>query len=511
MAEQPVGLGIDNAIAWVQFRLRGGWKNALIVGAGYVVLIGMLMFLTVQIEPKEIKNIMYGWTIGLMALQCGTLMLVAGSSMRTAIRKDIDGQLIESHRLMPISGMKAVLGYVLGCSAQSLVVGTANIALGMIATATASLSIADWVIANAVLLFFAFTTWVVLAFLSLVSKNAFGLIVALVIVATFSQGVAFQLLPGVSVLLGPMIGQTIFKLTSSGFRWGPEYMFSIFAQALLVLLCLVGAARKYRRSDIPAFGPYWGLGLVALWVALSSVGIVYWSNIGFAILPRWSRDGGLMQLIASILVGILVAIVPVGSAASLHGHWERRRALNDPDLPRRPIPIMAVVALAGVLIAILPLGLEQWAPHGSPTPLGGFAAWLMPFASLIGIAHLMGFCYRRGKSALFLTLLWIAAIWLLPLLIDLTRYQSLRYEYLSSRGTIRVEPDVTTFISGISPIGTLVVGYAEAGGYRDWRFNPVPGLAIQFVLAAAMLMLYNATGCKAARPTQPKDHATNTG
>lgn len=500
MAEQPVGLGIDNAIAWVQFRLRGGWKNALIVGAGYVVLIGMLMFFSVQIQPTEIKNIMYGWTVGLMALQCGTLMLVAGSSIRTAIRKDIDGQLIESHRLMPVSGMKAVTGYVLGCSAQSLVVGLANVALGMIAVAVASLSIPDWLMANAVLLFFAITTWVVIAFLSLLSKSAFGLILAFVIVATFSQGIAFQLLPGISVLIGPMIGKTVFGITSSGFRWGPEYMVSILTQALLVMFCLVGAARKYRRSDIPAFGPYWGLGLVALWLLLSIVGMFYWGDIGFTILPRWARGASLMQLIASILVAILVAIVPVSSAAWLQSQWERRRQLRDPDLPRRPIALMAVVAIASVLIAVLPLvwDININAIWNHPLPAGGVAILLAPLASLIGIAHLIGFCYRRGRSALILTVVWIAAIWLLPLLIDFTRYQTLRYEYLSTRGAIGVEPEVTTFLSGMSPIGTLVVGYAQAGDYRDWRFHPLPGLAIQFLLSAAMMVLYNAVGKRPA-------------
>ncbi|MBP7934961.1 MAG: hypothetical protein KA354_09980 [Phycisphaerae bacterium] len=506
MAEQPVGLGVDNAIAWVQFRLRGGWKNVLIVGAGYVALIGMLMFLTVQIEPKEIKNIMYGWTIGLMALQCGTLMLVAGSSVRTAIRKDVDSQLIESHRLMPVSGFKAVAGYVIGCSAQSITVALANVALGMIATAAASLSIADWVMANAVLLFFAFTSWVVIAFLSLVSKSAFALILVLVIVATFSQGVAFQLLPGISVLMGPMIGKTIFGISSGGFRWGTEYMVSLFTQALLVMFFMVGAARKYRRNDIPAFGPYWGLGLVALWVVLSIMGISYWGNIGFAVLPRWTREAGLMQLIASILVAILAAIVPVSSVAWLHSRWERRRALGDPDLPRRPVAIMVVVAVASLLILLLPCGTVYSGVWSVAAPVGSVAVMLVPLASLIGIGYLMAACYRQGKSALIITLVWIATIWLLPLLVDLTRYQVLRYNYQTGRGILQVEPAVTTFISRISPIGILLAGYAEAGDYRDWVFNPIPGLGIQFLLAAAMVALYHVIRQRAAgspADTQP--------
>ena len=247
---------------------------------------------------------------------------------------------------------------------------------------------------------------------------------------------------------------------------------------------------------------------MALWVALSILGISYWSNISFTILPRWSASAELLQLIASTLVAVLVAIVPVSSTAWLHSEWERRRRLDDPDLPRRPIGILVIVVVASLLTSLLPAAIHVF--FTSPVK-GVIIALPAALASLIGIAYLMGACYRRGKGALILTLLWIATIWLLPLLIDLTRYQMLRSDYQNHRRAMQPEPAVTTFISGISPIGTLLFGYAEGGGYRDWAFNPVPGLVIQFAFAAAMMGLYHAVGSKAKTSTRPGSQSTGSG
>src|SRR5215213_8992387 len=107
-------LVVDNAIGWGQFQLNGGWRNTLSVPAGYAVILGGLIYLSAAIEPRQATLAYSLWTKGLIAIQFALLVLHGTNRVIGGIRRDVTGQLIESHRLMPVTPLHAVLGYIFG-------------------------------------------------------------------------------------------------------------------------------------------------------------------------------------------------------------------------------------------------------------------------------------------------------------------------------------------------------------------------------------------------------------
>jgi hypothetical protein len=386
-----------NALAWSQFRLRGGWRNTLVIIGAYTAIIGGLIFVSVRVDPFNAKNILYGWTLGLMGLQIGALLLVACSSLRTGLRRDIESRMIESHRLMPVSDVSAMIGYLFGCTAQAVVGAAANLLIGTITAAGGGIRVADWFAANAILAYFAVTCWIGIALASVLSRSAFGLIIAFVVIIAASQGIINSVLPGLMLLAAPAIKNTIFGILERGMVWGWEYYLSFCMQFMMAGLFFIAAARRFRRDDVPAFGTLLGLGLVLAWIILSVAGIEAWPKIrsmpfGLAV----SMQGA--QVICSTAAAILIALVPISNAAWDEVNWRRRRQLSDPALGPRPIP--------------------------------------------------PGTVYVATTGMVLLLIIWIIVTWMGPMVLDAVRYQAAWFH--------GIKAPTFTGISAFGPLGALI-------------------------------------------------------
>ncbi len=104
----------------------------------------------------------------LMALQGFGLLLVGGGRVAGAVRTDLSGNMIESHRLMPVSSANAVFGYLLGPTTPVLAFAVLNKFLSMAFGASIGVQFSRMVISQAVL--FGFT----LFFWSLVAMGTFA-------------------------------------------------------------------------------------------------------------------------------------------------------------------------------------------------------------------------------------------------------------------------------------------------------------------------------------------------
>src|SRR5579884_3247688 len=96
-------LGPDNAIFYAQFHLRGGWRNTLTVAGAYAVIVGGLVLLSVYIRDPNGRLMFPGalswWIVALLVIQTAALVLYGATRVTAAIRKDVAGHMIESHRL----------------------------------------------------------------------------------------------------------------------------------------------------------------------------------------------------------------------------------------------------------------------------------------------------------------------------------------------------------------------------------------------------------------------------
>ena len=131
----PRALPFDNAIAWAHFRLRGGTRRAIIF---VLVVLGLTaggLFLTVEMSLGSANDAFGMWRGGILAAELVLMLLIAPGQSGSAVRADITGRLIESHRLMPISGAEAILGYLTGPNLNVLAMFAAAAITGLFADA----------------------------------------------------------------------------------------------------------------------------------------------------------------------------------------------------------------------------------------------------------------------------------------------------------------------------------------------------------------------------------------
>jgi uncharacterized membrane protein YidH (DUF202 family) len=489
---------IDNPIAYAQFKLRGGWRNTLTVTSIYTAGLATLIVMTVRLNrPSQQLEILGTWSTGLLVIEAGLLLLFGASRISAAIRRDVTQGLMESHQLMPVDGFSAVFGYLIGAGAQAFVMAVATMLVGVFVAHWGGLDFFRFLAANASLVLFAVFVWVLSAFSAFLMKGGLGLFVGLVIGSMTLGQVVYMLLPGIRVLATPMLAGTVFSARTS-FTFVPwSYAISVAAQAFVGAVCFVGAARKYRRGEDAALGPMLGLALLAGWVAISAIGIVYTDEFGGPF--HLGDDGDHAQLVSAVLSAILLAIVPVASSAWAATEYHRHRLEEDPRPMRRPLSLWAVTAIAILLIAPLSMargpveyvsaqmgGRYDWfTVLGDPAPSAVLATSAVAGVFLIGFGHLLRFIYLATPKALAMGSVWLGGTWLLPLLID----------YMIAASRDYGDPAPSRVIASISPIGAVM---------QIWDANTdgsyAVGLVAQLALAAFPILLYRRAVSKVTPP-----------
>jgi len=387
--------------------------------------------------------------------------------------------MIESHRLMPTSAFSAIIGYIFGAPCQALSMALANFVIGAIIAHSASITFHRWAMANAILLSFTVFIWVVLVFFGFLAQTAFRWIVSVFTIGFWvSQGHLLLLLPGVTVLASPLLGNSIFsmRLRSTELSW--EYIASASAQILIGSICFVGATRKYRRADTPALGSELGLFLLASWITLSFMGIHYWDSFN----PTWLGDDGdtRRRFLATMIATMFVAIVPIAAASRAQVRWKHHLQVHDIVLPRRPSSPLLVAILAAVLPLLLTLTLNFSRPM-MLQGLIGTAIVLLSFA--LTISYLLRMLPLGKKSVWIIPTIWILITFAGPILADLVYH-----------GLIEESRETTGILSTLSPPAAL---------FDIWSTNPIGarlGLIFQAAQAVAVIILFHAR----RRPTSPQ-------
>ena len=459
----------ENSIAWAHFKLRGGWKNTFFFTGGYLMLLGLAVVTTSRFSTITALR---SWTSILLGIQFLMLGLYGSSVIGSAIRRDITSGLMESHRLMPMSPVSVVMGYILGPSFQPLLLGFANVLVGCGTSAAAGLPLSNWIMANIIVLIFVLFIWVVVAHMAFLAKNATGLVMVLTSVSGASGGFVLAAIPGLMILVTPLTGRSVFGLLDASQVLSRGYAFSFVGQTAIGAIFFAGAIRKYRRPDAPALGSLLGFLLLGVWVGLSVVGILVWEDF----VPRFMRgelpDG--VQMVASLIVAMLLALIPVVSTARNAAEWRLARLHAGSHSLRRPLapPLAILVATAVVLVlaaACLPVKPTLFRPHEILAQTG---IVVLSFLAFIGylIRILLRATKKLGVMLAFVLILWC----LLPFGIDMVRHAAAS------------NYDATlTAISTVSPIGALV---------SIWTLGNIPfskvGMAMQVMIAAVPVMMF---------------------
>jgi len=471
----------NNAIGSAQFHLNGGWRNTLTVVCGYAVVIGGLIVVTASLNPSEARTILSGWTKGLLVLQIAALVVYASHRIITGIRRDLGGQMIESHRLMPIPPLHAVVGYVFGAASQSIWLAVVNFSLGGFTTQFASLPAQYWLLANVVIATFAVFVWAIVAAVALTSRGALFWVIGPLLVYLISGAALARVVPGLSVLATPTQGVSVFDARLAS-RPPELYAVPLLCQGMIGVLCLVAAVRKYRRSEDAALGPLLSLALLAAVVIVCAIGIRWEGDFGPSYL--YGSGNAARQLIASTYVVLLFATVAACALAWADALAKRQAARRNipPTVRRRTIPPVIGLLLAAGIAASL-----AWsAPTGAvePATVSRYTAGIV-LAHGLAICYLARWMYARVDRAALVVIIWIAVVWLAPLVIDIVvRVARDGSEDLGTLGTL-------------SPIGTLI-----AVVHPD-EADPRIGLLGQFALALLTFALYRFDRSRSGAGQQP--------
>jgi hypothetical protein len=280
-------------------------------------------------------------------------------------------------------------------------------------------------------------------------------------------GVLVRFLPAILLLVGPMIMFLRLGAVAVGVTPPAAMVCAIPIQIILGVTFCAATARKLRRDDVQAFGPWLGLLFLAEMAALAFAGL-YWSDVLGSTVFRSGFDAPLPVLaFTSYAVLSLLALFPLGAAAQAAGRWERRRRLDPGFAGRAPVPY-GVVAAAAVVIVVAPAAIANAAsvavvPRSLPSVL------LMSLG-VVTMAAFLRRAYARRDSVFILGLIFLLLTWVVPVLIEVVAYL---YRDLGPYA------DETTFspIIACSPLGAAFVALMER------PTSIYPGLAFQVVLA----------------------------
>lgn len=478
----PIAISPDNPVAWAQFYRKTTARGQLLVLAGYSAVLLACVFVTSQLARRDPFSAYVGWCGGLLALQSTLMLLIGSVRISGMVRGDLTSGMAESIRMMPVPPSHVVIGFLIANAATMAGAFFTNLLVGALTTFLAGLPIDRWIWANLILAAFSIFVWTLAVFLAFQVRGAGAILLLCGMGVTLGNAGVLYAIPGVLLLLSPLIGESVFNLRGDAFTLPLPLLLSLAAQLLIGAIFVAAAARKQRRPDAPALGPLLGLLLLAAAVGISLLAIERWEEFQPRFMGRvFGRPEPMVPFMGSVLVCSLIALAPLSSLARMHVLWTRVR-LDDPSAPRTvpPLPISGLVA------AMLLASFVLVAP-GSPTALRVSYTLLAFCGFAVSIIFIAAFAHRVTNSARRILPIWIFLYSALPLIIDAVRHSS-------------IDPDdpargqVLATASTFSPVGLLIQTWS-----RDaHRISPV---AANFHFVAPLLALAMYT--RASRVNRP--------
>jgi hypothetical protein len=464
-----LGLGTDNPIAWSNFYRKGGFKSVLGTSGAYLGIVAALIFLTARLNPRSASGIYSAWLNGILGLQFLFFVVIAAGRVTATIRGDLTSGMAESLRMMPFSAGHAIVGYLSSAAATLGGFFIANFLLGALVNMLAQIPAERWLASNAILFIFAIFVWTIAGFMAFLAKGAGAVLVIVSVVGVFGQAGLFYVAPGLLVLVGPLVGGTIFNMRTAQTEVALPLVISIAAQILVGAIFFAGAARKYRRPDALALGAWLGLGLLLAMIGISLLAILMPDAftprfLGFEFRDRESA----VPFCGSMVLALLVAMIPLANFARLHVGWLKGRQ-DDPEI-RRAVPPLAP---AGLIVTAV-LGLMIFALPRPPGMTHGTCMVAAMFGFCLSVVFLAAWFYRAAENANIVLGIWLICYCLLPLGLDLAR------DHFSDAPD---EP-VMTMASSFSPLGLIIEAVNKS------TVNLRPGAVFHVMIPLLPLGLY---------------------
>lgn len=412
---------------YCQSRLRfhhlGIWLLVTVIAAGFIVSIASSIGVRIRENPVQAAR---NGVIPLLILQGVILFIIGTAQVAGGMTAERDEGVIDYQRLIPMTPLAKILGYLFGLPVREYVMFAATLPFTAWALWRGQVSWEAWLPLYTVVLSSALLYHFTGLLTGTVVRNrrwaflvSFGLVFSLytVIPQMAKFGLVFfkyltiypvfdECLPS---LLPDSAGEALRKVrllvpTGKFFNLDfPEVVFTLFCQAGLVLTFVVMLWRKWRRDEAHLLGKLWATGFF-IWIQVLLLGnalpLIDPGNLfvsrGFMKLTRiplnWKPDGleavamsGVYGFVTLVLIFVLALIITPSQENQIRG-WLRARKFGQASLPFRGdaatsfwfVLVMAIAGAVGWYLFTKALVESRWFPgHQVPLSTLGFYSLVM--------------------------------------------------------------------------------------------------------------------------------------
>lgn len=466
-----------NPLVWVQFRLLGGWRRlgwvCIVCIGGFFVAASALW----RITGGGNFSAFCASALNVVAFLLTILLVIGGSNaVHRAVRKDQSTRMMESHRLSPITGVQALIGYLVGPAVQILFLYALGSVVGVYLSSVAKLPVASWIMAVAYLLIAAVMVWSLSIVHALSTVKGGNPILALILVSTMGGFMLVSTVPGLALVLGVNVWAFAFAQVTGVIGGGvPKDLFMTLAVEFVTTgLWCFAIVRKFRRPDRPPYEVGWGFFFLVIGLLTCAIGLMLRRQLSWG---SNQADPGVV-FIATFLLTLLIGLVPVYGAEFCRAHG--RRNLSPPGMFERPAFVIAATTL--MVVAAYVLSTYAWIRLELDFELAfpKLRVWIT-----IGVVALLWFIGSAGvmrilqaaryRGVIMPMALWAFILWGVPPFIEQIRRFSLS---LASD-----DPPAWSILIGFSPPGALMVAWS------DLNLALWPGLVFQAVVAVGLSWL----------------------
>jgi len=462
----------SNAMTWVHFRLSGGLRALVTYCIMYGLLVGGGVLLTISMQgPNGQRGLCETWAWGLLGLQVFGVVSWAPIRVFSAIRHDVTNRRIESHRLMPIEPVPAILGYIFGQCSHLAALCVVNLVIVLIVGSFGGVQ--PILVAAATLAMVGTTLFLCSLFAMLAWVANAGVVYTFTSIAAWilMQG-AYRVVPGMMLLISVQPQLLQFQFMRGGPNANqllPFVVTATVAQLLFSALFIRAAARRFTSDRLMLLTPLAALVLLILWVGVSAVAMQF---IAGRNALYWNFETRLDALAWTTYVGLGISLVMVLAQVRAEADYHIRRAIAGPAAANLRKPIVAFWILAGAVAVVYAISFADTADLRPSQPIGLLVVSLVAAVAQVYLGAKI--IHRLCKRYILVMVLFVAVIWIGPFLAQLI--------YSAAASTIDT-PHGQYWLANGSVLRTVSAIYSYRFEHADEVFG---GVIFQVALAVVL-------------------------